>query len=103
MEKNIERYLRRRVEAAGGECWKWVSPGRTGVPDRIVIFPGGVIAFAETKDCGKKERPVQRAVQNRLRQLGARVWSGIDSREKADRMIKELTAPDSRQDTGAGV
>ena len=58
-EKKIEQSLVRAVRAAGGLCPKWVSPGLDGVPDRIVLLPGGRIAFAELKAPGKKPRPLQ--------------------------------------------
>lgn len=40
LEKDIEARLKRGVERAGGLCLKWVSPGCTGVMDRIVLLPG---------------------------------------------------------------
>lgn len=49
LEKDIERKLRRAVEHHGGKCLKWVCPGWAGVPDRIVLLPGGRILFAELK------------------------------------------------------
>lgn len=49
LEKDIERKLRQMVEAHGGLCLKWVCPGWTGVPDRIVLLPGGRVVFAELK------------------------------------------------------
>lgn len=41
MEKDIESYLRKRVKAAGGLALKLVCPGCTGVPDRLILLPGG--------------------------------------------------------------
>jgi hypothetical protein len=49
LEKDIEANLRRAVEAAGGKCLKWVCPGWSGVPDRIILLPGARIIFVETK------------------------------------------------------
>lgn len=86
-ESEIERYLKKQVETNGGKCWKWVSPGRRGVPDRIVIMPGGVVAFVELKAPGKKERPDQEHVQKILRDLGCHVYSAVDSREKVDKLV----------------
>lgn len=34
-EKEIEARARDRARARGGDLWKFVSPGRRGVPDRI--------------------------------------------------------------------
>ena len=47
LERNIERKLVNGVKAMGGIAYKWVSPGNTGVPDRIVIFPDGKVEFVE--------------------------------------------------------
>lgn len=49
LEKEIEEKLRTKVEDAGGWCLKWVCPGWAGVPDRIVLLPGGRVVFVETK------------------------------------------------------
>lgn len=40
-ERDVERYLRERVKQLGGRAYKFVSPGNNGVPDRIVMLPGG--------------------------------------------------------------
>ena len=48
-EKEIEAKLRRMVESHGGRCLKWVCPGWSGVPDRIVLLPGARVVFAEVK------------------------------------------------------
>ena len=45
----VEGYLRERVTATGGMCEKHVSPGRKGVPDDLVTWPGGVMDLVETK------------------------------------------------------
>lgn len=49
LEKDIEKKLRKAVEAVGGKCLKWVCPGWSGVPDRLVLLPGGRLIFVETK------------------------------------------------------
>lgn len=52
LEKSIENVLRQAVEDEGGLCLKWVCPGHKGVPDRMLLFPGGIIAFVELKRPG---------------------------------------------------
>lgn len=86
-EKQIEEKLRKSIKAMGGLCLKWVSPGYTGVPDRIVLLPGGRIVFVELKAPGKKERPRQRYVQSVLKGLGFMVFESVDSIEKVDKVI----------------
>lgn len=49
LERELEARLVRRVKAAGGYCLKWTSPGNAGVPDRIVLLPGGRVIFVEMK------------------------------------------------------
>lgn len=49
LERDLERALVRAVKQHGGHCLKWVSPGASGVPDRIVLLPGGRVVFVELK------------------------------------------------------
>ena len=87
LEKDIERRLRDGVRALGGLCLKFVTPGFTGVPDRIILLKGGVVAFAETKQPGQRERQRQAFVQSILRRLGFPVFSGVDSWQKVDDVL----------------
>jgi len=89
-ESTIETRLRKAVERAGGRCLKWVSPGHTGVPDRIILMPGGRVYFAETKAPGEKERPRQEYVQRKLRELGFKVFSSVDCDERLGEVLQEL-------------
>ena len=86
-EATLERKLKKRIENEGGLCLKWVSPGYTGVPDRIVLMKGGVIAFVETKRPGQRERQRQAFVQARLRKMGFPVFGSVDSWQKADDVL----------------
>ncbi len=87
-ESVIERKLYDGVKRAGGRCWKWVSPGRAGVPDRICMMPHGVIYFVELKAPGKTERKLQVYVQNILRDLGFTVFSSVDSIDAVNAVIQ---------------
>lgn len=89
-ESTIEAYLREQVREAGGRAYKFVSPGNDGVPDRIVVFPGGRVIFVELKAPGKEPTPMQVMQHDRLRALGARV-SVIDSKAKVEWFIREET------------
>ena len=75
-EASVEANVARQVKALGGVCWKWVSPGRSGVPDRICIFPGGRIVFVELKrpDLKDGRSPQQKKVAGILQRLGCEVW-----------------------------
>ena len=80
MEKDIERYLVREVKKMGGQCLKWVSPGSDGVPDRIILLPGGHIWFVELKDDRGRLSALQKYWLEVLYDLGfmAVVVKGMD-------------------------
>lgn len=71
-ENKVERYLDDQVKRIGGITRKWVSPGRDGVPDRIVIRNGKVV-FVEVKTTDGKLSPAQVREHDRLRDQGVRV------------------------------
>ncbi len=73
-EKTVEQKLVRAVKEAGGICPKLAVPGFDGMPDRIVLLPGGRMGFVEVKVPGKKPRPLQNARHVMLRSLGYRVY-----------------------------
>lgn len=75
LEKKVEERLRKGVAARGGICWKWTSPGKAGVPDRIVVTKGPVICFVELKTEAGKLTPLQKAAQYALSSLGANVFT----------------------------
>lgn len=85
-ESWIEGKLRQAAEKAGGRAFKFVSPGAVGVPDRIVVLPGGIVCFVEVKARGEKPRPVQRAVLRKLYRMGANV-AVVDNEVSAERLI----------------
>ncbi len=86
LEKQIETYLRDQVKKKGGIAFKFVSPGNIGVPDRIVLLPGGRILFVETKAPGKKLSPLQAATKRAIEALGAR-YEVVDNKTKIDEIL----------------
>ena len=75
LEKEIERKLRLEVTKLGGQCLKWVCPGWSGVPDRIILLPGGRVVFAEIKrPRGGVVSGLQSFWQRKLQGLGFTVW-----------------------------
>ena len=87
LESNIEKYLVCRVKELGGRALKFVSPGHSGVPDRLVCLPGGRVVFVELKAPGKKPRPLQVAAHRELENLGFEVFV-IDSKQGVDDFIQ---------------
>ena len=80
-EKQIEQKLAREVKRYGGIAPKFTPPGFDGMPDRIILLPGGHIAFAELKAPGRKPRKLQYARHRMLRRLGFQVYV-IDNPEQ---------------------
>lgn len=74
LEKQIEEYLKKRVKALGGLCLKFISPGSSGVPDRICVLAKRVI-FVECKRPDGILAPSQKLMQKRLTDLGAEVFT----------------------------
>lgn len=91
-EKSIEQKLTLMVKKRGGICPKFVSPGFDGVPDRIVLLPGGRMAFVEVKAPGQKPRPLQIARRKLLERLGFSVYV-LDSIEQIGGILDEIHAP----------
>lgn len=89
LEKTIELYLTTKVRIAKGRAYKFVSPGNAGVPDRLVLLPGGRVVFVELKAPGKKPTELQQAQINKIRALGFKVVV-IDSKEGVDEFIRQF-------------
>ena len=88
-EYAVEKHLVQKTQERGGMCIKFTSPGMTGVPDRIVILPGGKIGFAEMKAPGKKPRRLQKAVIRDLYRRRCQVAT-IDNLKSAEGFVRRL-------------
>ena len=76
LEKEIENKLTAMVKRHGGFCLKWVCPGWSGVPDRILLLPGARVYFVETKrPKGGRLSALQRKWQEWITRLG--FFSGV--------------------------
>ena len=88
-EKQIERQLTLMTKSRGGITPKFVSPSFAGMPDRLILMPGGMMAFAELKAPGMTPRALQMARLRMLRKLGFRVYV-IDGIEQIGGILDEL-------------
>ena len=88
-EKSIEANLVKVVKNMGGLAPKFISPGLDGVPDRLVLLPGGRMAFIELKAPGKELRPLQVRRKRQLEALGFSVYC-IDSPEQIGEILNEI-------------
>lgn len=71
-EKWLERALADAVAERGGVAIKLTSPGLSGLPDRLILWPGGRAEFVELKSTGRALRPLQRLVRDTLERMGFR-------------------------------
>jgi hypothetical protein len=84
LERDIESYLFRSIrDQIGGRAYKFTSPSRRSVPDRIIVLPHGRVHFVEVKRPDGRLSPGQRREIRFLRSLGQTVhvvWSlaGVD-------------------------
>lgn len=79
-EDSIEDHLVKQVKKAGGIAYKFISPGRRSVPDRLVLLPDGKVIFVECKAPGEKPTAAQLREHKKIRALGFAVWV-LDSKD----------------------
>ena len=87
-EKNVEQHLTKQVAKLGGYSYKFTSPGRRSVPDRMVLFQGANLFFVECKAPGKKPTELQQREHDRLRELDFIVFV-VDSYAAVDEILGE--------------
>lgn len=91
-EKLLERKLAAAVKQSGGLAAKFVSPGLDGMPDRLILMPGGVAAFVEVKSPGRRPRLLQLHRHRLLRRLGFQVFV-LDRPEQIGGILRDISAP----------
>lgn len=85
-ENHVEKYLLDRAKEENFICYKFVSPGNNGVPDRIVLG-NNLTVFIETKAENEKPRPIQKKTINDMIDKGAFVYV-IDNRDDIDKILR---------------
>ena len=88
-ESIIEKKLKTEVTKLGGKAYKFTSPGCAGVPDRLILFPGGKLFFVELKAPSKNLEPLQVKRKKELEQLGFKVFK-IDTFAGVNDFLKEV-------------
>lgn len=89
-EKNIESYLLAQCRKHGFLCLKFTSPGRAGVPDRLLVTPAATV-FVEVKRPGETPRKQQVVMHHKIRRFGGQVHV-VDSETSVDALITHLRA-----------
>ena len=88
-EKVTEKYLCQQVAKLGGIAYKFTSPSRRNVSDRICILPKGIIVFVELKSEPKEPTPAQKREMLRLQQLGCFIdWA--NTKAMVDQIIQRM-------------
>lgn len=89
-EKSLESKLIGVVRSKNGACKKLQGVGNKADPDRICLFPGGLVWFVELKKPGKKPNPLQLHAHEKLRKLGFKV-SVISSEHELKQFENEIS------------
>ncbi|MFD1203573.1 VRR-NUC domain-containing protein [Sporosarcina contaminans] len=89
LESYLEKKFAEAIKKTGSLPLKFTSPGMAGVPDRIVLIPGGKVVFAELKKPGEKLRPLQLKRKKDLEALGFQV-EVVDSIDRIKEVCHEI-------------
>lgn len=92
-EKDLEKNLVRKIENLGGQALKFNST-KSGMPDRIILLPGGCFLFVEMKRPGEKPRPLQEKRIREIEHLGFQV-EVIDSLESLENLMSRIKRSDA--------
>lgn len=88
-ERDVEYALVNAVRDAGGIAYKFSSPARRNVPDRLIDLPGAPLFFVECKRPDEEPRKAQAREHARLRARGKVVWI-IDTVDKAKTLVASV-------------
>ncbi len=91
LEKQIEQAVCTYAKSKGFLAYKFTSPARRSVPDRLFLGPNGVCFFIEFKARGNLPTSAQEREIFRIRRMGHRVYI-IDNVEEGKQAINfEIT------------
>jgi hypothetical protein len=88
-EKIVENHFIWAVERIGGKTYKFTSPGRKGVADRIACLPDGSTWFVELKTKGGRLSVLQKMFMSDMTLLNQK-YACLWTTEQIDEFIKTL-------------
>jgi hypothetical protein len=88
-EKIVENHFVWAVERIGGKTYKFTSPGRKGVADRIACLPDGSTWFVELKTKGGRLSALQKMFMSDMTLLNQN-YMCLWTTEQIDEFIKTL-------------
>ena len=91
LEAKIEQTVCDYAKDKGLLVYKFTSPNRAAVPDRLFVHPSGYVFFAESKASGKIPTPQQHREHARLRGHNIQVYV-VDDIEHGKWMIDQVCA-----------
>ena len=89
LEKTIEQKVCDYAKEKGLLVYKFTSPNRAAVPDRMFVHPDGTVTFIEFKQTGKKPTPAQEREHARLRGHNVKVYV-VDDVDQGKRLVDQL-------------
>ncbi len=92
LEKTIEGRVCDYAKSRGCLVYKFTSPQRAAVPDRLMITPTGVVFFVEFKRAGKVPTVAQMREHVRLKNYNVQVFV-VDSVNSGKAMIDWMLEP----------
>jgi hypothetical protein len=85
-EATLEKHCVRIARAAGGELIKLAPAHVRGLPDRLLIMPGGAPTFVEFKSARGLLSPMQAWWADRLFELG-QAYAIVDTVEAFEQLL----------------
>ena len=85
-ESSVENYLVKQIKLRGGTAYKFSSPARRAVPDRLIVLSYAPIFFVECKAFGEPATPAQKREHVKLRNLNQKVFV-VDSKKQIDELL----------------
>ena len=89
LEKQIEAKVCDYAKTKGLLVYKFTSPARMAVPDRMFILPNGKVFFVEFKRTGMKATPAQLREHERLRASNVPAFV-IDNVNDGKKLLDEM-------------
>lgn len=88
-ESAIEKKLRIATKKRNGLCLKFISPGNSGVPDRLILMQNSRVAFVELKRPGEDLKPLQKYWRRVIKSFGLHYFK-LDSPDEIEGVLDEI-------------
>lgn len=101
-ERDVEAFFIQQVRLIGGHTFK-MFPSEAGVPDRLVMFPGGRMYLVELKRAREFPSPVQKAWHERAQKrwgVHVSVVTGAEGVTEFIRKMLTIIGPDGKKKPG---